>query len=401
MRILIFFSILSTLLYSNTDQKIIEKQKDIKYQKIEKSKMNKKLDSFISSVNNQKSILNKIDIKISSLNKDINLLSKELSLKQNNISSLEKEQKDLLLKKDNVQKNLLDYFSHNYYLSQSKVISIDDLINEEVVKTISDMTTKKISKITKDYIDLTEENSKLSKKIINLKSKKSSLENKRKEVLVLKKDHEKELLLLNAKVKNYKKILQNIISKEEKFQKELSKLKFIKQEEIKKERELAKQRELELRAKENKISKIDNSKVKKYGSSYVKTKTRRYRGAKTISPIINGVITKSFGTYIDPIYKIKVYNDSITLKAPKNSLVKSIFSGRIVFVGKSSNESMVVVKHNNGLYSIYANLIKISPYIKKGYKIQKGDVIARIEDELIFEVTYKDIPINPLEVIKL
>ena len=412
--LLLIFSL--SLFASNTDKKIINKQSALKYQKIEKSKMNQKLDSLILALNKQKTILNNIDKEIDSLNKEVKALQKELSLKNNNIQLLKKSQKELLAKKEEIQKSILDYFSHNYYLSQSKVVSTEDLINEEVVRAVTNITKKRVAKITKEYIELNQKSKSLSEKIALLIHKKLSLQAKKREILSLKKSHQKELALLNQKVKNYKKILQDIINRERQFQNELAKLKLIKQAEIKRQRELERQRELKRQReiarqkalakqkalKKQNIAKVDKSKVKKYGSSYMRSRVRSYRGKKTIPPIKHGVITKSFGNYVDPVYKIKVYNDSITLKAPrKDALVRAIFNGRVVFVGESSNKLMVVVRHRNGLYSIYANLIKISPYIKKGYRIKKGDIIARVKDELIFEITYRDIPINPLDVIKL
>ena len=409
MKKIVFLALFSLFLFGvNTNKKILVKQQALKYQIIEKSKMNKKLDSLISALNKQKTILNNIDKEMNSLNQEVFNLKKELSLKQNNIDGLKKEQQQLQLKKDEIQQSIINYFAHNYYLSQSKVMSIDDLINEEVVKTITNITKKRISNITKSYVEVNAKSDALSKKIAILINKKLSLEAKKREILILKLKNKKELAILNKKVKDYRKMLQDIIVREQKFQNDLARLKLIRQSEIKKERELETKKEL---ARQQEISRqkaslknrksLSKVRVRKYGSSYMRSRIRRYRGKRTISPLASAIVTKKFGTYIDPIYKIKVYNDSITLKAKKNSLVKSIFNGRVVYVGKSSNGYMIVIKHLHRLYSIYANLSKVSPYIKKGYRVKKGDIIARISNHLIFEITYKDMPINPLDVIKL
>jgi len=61
---------------------------------------------------------------------------------------------------------------------------------------------------------------------------------------------------------------------------------------------------------------------------------------------------------------------------------------------------VIFIKHKNNLFSIYANLSKISPLLKNGSLIKKGQIIGRVKDALEFEVTYKDRPINPLKVIK-
>jgi murein DD-endopeptidase MepM/ murein hydrolase activator NlpD len=191
----------------------------------------------------------------------------------------------------------------------------------------------------------------------------------------------------------YKKELNKIIANQNKLQNQLAKLKIIQTKALQKQRELANRK---LNTK--KLTKIDNVKVKNYGNIYMKTRTIRYRGNKTIPPV-RGVITKKFGAYTDPVYHIALYNDSITIKTKPNTKVRAIFSGTVVFVGNTSDGKMIVIKHRNHLHSIYAKLAKISPFIKKGYRVKKGEIIAKVNNELEFEITYKTLPINPLKVV--
>ena len=164
---------------------------------------------------------------------------------------------------------------------------------------------------------------------------------------------------------------------------------------------IKKQQSLRKKLQELKIvKKREEIKVKKVGSAYFKPKTATYKGRKTIPPVYGKVI-KKFGSYIDPIYKIKIYNDSITIKAKPNSVVRSIMSGKVVYIGENGDKKVIFIKHPGNLFSIYANLEKISPLLKKGSYVKRGQIIARVKDALEFEVTYKDRPINPLKVIKL
>jgi len=139
-------------------------------------------------------------------------------------------------------------------------------------------------------------------------------------------------------------------------------------------------------------------KVKKVGSSYQAAKTLRYRGKKTIAPLDAYTIIKKYGTYTDPIYKIKIFNESISLRPKqKNAKVKTVFNGKVIYADKTAVlDNIVIVEHSNGLHTIYANLSQISPNIKKGKKIKKGYTIGRVEDELVFEVTQKSYHINPI-----
>jgi murein DD-endopeptidase MepM/ murein hydrolase activator NlpD len=149
----------------------------------------------------------------------------------------------------------------------------------------------------------------------------------------------------------------------------------------------------------NKILLEDNSvKVKVHGSSYQAVKTKKYRGKKTIAPLDSYTISKKYGTYIDPIYDIKIFNESISLKPKRsNAKVKTVFNGKVIYAAKTAVlDYIVIIEHKRGLHTTYANLSQIAPNIKKGRKIKKGTTIGRIENELIFEVTQKSYHINPI-----
>jgi murein DD-endopeptidase MepM/ murein hydrolase activator NlpD len=114
-------------------------------------------------------------------------------------------------------------------------------------------------------------------------------------------------------------------------------------------------------------------------------------------------LIKKFGTYVDPIYKIKIFNESITLKSPTvNSKVQNILNGKVVFAGKSSMlGKVVVVSHSRKIHTVYAGLSKIAPTIHVGAKIQKGYVVGKVSEKLIFQATKDSKHINPLKLIKI
>ncbi|WP_297483176.1 M23 family metallopeptidase, partial [Sulfurimonas sp.] len=143
-------------------------------------------------------------------------------------------------------------------------------------------------------------------------------------------------------------------------------------------------------------------KVKQHGNSYQSVKTIRYRGPRTIAPLSRYTISKKYGPYTDPIYGIKIFNESVSLRpASLNAKVKNVMNGRVVYADKTAVlDNMVIVEHKNGLHTIYANLSQIAPDIKKGRKIRKGAVIGRVRDELVFEVTQKNYHINPIRLFR-
>lgn len=168
------------------------------------------------------------------------------------------------------------------------------------------------------------------------------------------------------------------------------------------ERKKARLAAAEAKKEEQKVYK-KSEKVRQINSSYKKSQTYKYRGGKTISPLPGAKLTKKFGTYVDPIYKIKIFNESITLQSPvANSKVQNILNGKVVFAGKSSMlGNVVVVSHSSKIHTVYAGLSKIAPTIHVGAKIQKGYVIGKVTKKLIFQATKDSKHINPLKLITI
>lgn len=145
------------------------------------------------------------------------------------------------------------------------------------------------------------------------------------------------------------------------------------------------------------------TKVRQVNSSYKKPRIALYKGQKTIPPIAGAKVIKRFGTYIDPIYKIKIFNDSVTLLAPyANAKVKSVLSGKVVFAGETSMlGKVVVIAHAHKLHTVYAGLSKIAPTLKVGKSVRKGYVIGRVVRKLLFQATKNSQHIDPLQLIRL
>lgn len=155
--------------------------------------------------------------------------------------------------------------------------------------------------------------------------------------------------------------------------------------------------------KENKKVYKESDKVRQVNSSYAPSQTYAYKGGRTISPLPGSKLVKKFGTYVDPIYKIKIFNESITLQSSTaNAKVQNILNGKVVFAGQSSMlGKVVVVSHSKKIHTVYAGLSKIAPTIHVGVKIQKGYVVGKVNQKLIFQATKNSQHINPLELIKI
>ena len=384
MRKILFF-LLASLLFANN---VSYTKKKILQTKFVISKMNQKLDMIANKINQKQTALNRINKKISNLNQQIALLNKELNNSKTKLSEFNDLKKGFQTKSNKIQNEIINFISENYFNSTAKTENLSDLIDKEITKKILKKYSQKINSLIQKNKTILTQISVLNTKINNIKQKQRLLIQSKQKLALLKKTKQKELVSLNEDKKRYKKRLQNLIQKEENLQNRLAKLKIIK---IKRK---------PVKQSQNQNLKL-NVNVKKYGSLYFQSQTANYKGAKTIPPI-QGKIIKKFGSYIDPVYKIRIYNDSITIKPYKqNSVVRAILSGRVVYVGQSNGKGVIIIKHKHDLFSIYANLDKISPLLKKGSFVRQGQIIARVKESLEFEVTYKENPINPLKVIAL
>jgi murein DD-endopeptidase MepM/ murein hydrolase activator NlpD len=206
----------------------------------------------------------------------------------------------------------------------------------------------------------------------------------------------------------------------------LSTLNILKEKEIKKEEEkrkrerllaLKKKKEEERLAKaaKNKSNNVqktqesvqkDNAEeidldVRILGSSTKGVKIGKYRGSKTIAPLKSYSILKKFGKYYDPVYKIKLFNESILLKTNEpDAKVYSVLDGKVVYSKQNSGmlENLVIIQHKNGLYTIYSHLDQISPTLKVGKWIKKGYVVGRVDETLTFEAIVNNKYIDPADI---
>ena len=372
----IFILIVCVFLYGSN---VNSTKKELKNTSYKIAKMNKKLDSLASKIIKQQNSIQNLIKKQQSIESQINALQQQLKNSKSLLSELKNLSKGLEQKKENIKNEVIKFISQNYYLDTKNIDSLNDLIYSEFSKQVLKQYSKKLSTLVDQYKLIDQNLTATNNKIQEIIDKQKLLVQKENELNKLKKRKFKELRALKKQKDDYKKRLLSMMKKEQLLRKKLQELKIVKQREI---------------------PVTNNLNVKKVGSIYYKPKIATYKGQKTIPPVYGQVI-KKFGSYIDPIYKIKIYNDSITIKTKPNSVVRSIMNGKVVYIGDSGDKKVVFIKHKGNLFSIYANLSKVSPLLKKGSYVKRGQIIARVDNSLEFEVTYKDRPINPLKVIRL
>ena len=153
-----------------------------------------------------------------------------------------------------------------------------------------------------------------------------------------------------------------------------------------------------------KFAKNLNLDVKKIGSSTDGVTITKYKGEKTIAPLKSFKIAKNFGTYYDPIYKIKLFNESIVLRSTEpQAKVVSVLSGKVVYAKKNAGmlDNVVIIQHEGGIHTIYSHLDDIAPTLVVGKWVQKGSVVGRVNENLSFQVTKDSAHIDPKDLFKI
>ena len=334
------------------------------------------------------------------------LKNKEKKYKKNilELKSIKQKQKKLTRVQQQIEEKLVFVIAKSVSLSlileESSSSDTNSLMEFEVLKAMLKKSKKKANELNKIYFNNSRKIVYLDNLVKNIQKDITAIDNKRKDLLAVQNRNKKALEKLKLSKSFYKKEVRKILKKQNELQQTLAKLNIIKIDMIKKAKQ-EKERKKALNRKKLLLDK-DLPEVKKYGSSYQEVQTKKYRGVKTIAPLDSYTITKKYGTYTDPIYGIKIFNESISLKPKrKNAKVKTVFNGKIIYADKTAVlNNIVIIEHKNGLHTIYANLSKIAPNIKKGRKVRRGAVIGRVYDELVFEVTQKSYHINPIRLFK-
>jgi len=444
----------SGLLYgASTTSKIKNSKKTLSATSSEKKKANRRLGKIAKDIKSAEKDVVYLEKKIEKLadskvktEKKYEKLKKELSTFEQDFAetsqSLERKRKKFI-------SLLSEQFSIVFAMEQAHEPTRKSIMLHEVYTAYKKQNTQSLASLRSDISTLKKR--KKSKLYLRNKTKKeiANIIKKRDSYAQKKAAKEKLLKKLSVDEEKYNAKLEKIVDKQNSLRSTLAKLNILQTQEVEEARKIAaakkeamrleKERQRNIRkakalarakarkakealrkakteeqrvkariaAKEAEVEKKkvykESAKVRQINSSYTKSKTYKYRGDKTISPLAGAKVIKKFGTYVDPIYKIKIFNESITLKSnTRNAKVKNILNGKVVFAGKSSMlGKVVVVSHNHKMHTVYAGLSKIAPTIRVGSKIKRGYIVGKVTEKLIFQATKNSKHINPLKLIKI
>jgi len=384
---------------TNTHQKITEKTKTLHDTMATEKKIQGKLQDVANEIVAEEKAIETIKDKIESLTQMILQSQNAVERKYEYLEKLTKDTQVLSSQKKALEDKIIKIIAEDfafYLISDSEYMDNEDgVLVDEVLKKMDIIIRKEFGKLANDYKHVNEQIYTQSQEVKTIRAEIQSAKSKHDELLALEKKKESSVVALNVKKESYKKQLDTIEKERDEIRTTLEQLKIIKVQEDSKL--LA-----DKNAKRDKSpSSVGDSGVKQIGSSYQNSNVKKYTGVKTIAPLEEYSVKRRFGDYVDPIYKIKIFNESVVLHSSKpDATVQSVLAGKVIFAKDTASlQKVVIVENSDEIHTIYAHLSKIAPTIQVGQKIKKGYVLGRVENDLTFEVTQKNYHIDPLELI--
>ena len=410
---LIILAVCATLFAAGTTANKTQSTKQNLKTKVEQEKrLNKKLDELAKSILSGEENVKTTAEQISALSVQVKELESSAKAADASLNTLIAQNKDLVAEQKRIEASLLAIiskrFAYDLIVPKNYIESEESIISAEILNSLTKDSQNEVNKIAKDYSKTINSIKSQTDKISAIKLDLAEFRSKQDKLIALQTKQKKDLAQLKSDKDSYEKELSAIQADQEELRKTLEKLAIIaKNEEEEKARAQQKAKlEEAKKAKNNEklasqSQKTAKNDVRQVGSSYQMSQVKRYTGAKTIAPLEKFTLKRAFGDYTDPIYKIKIFNESVVLRsALSDAVVKNVLDGKVVFAKETSLlQKVVIVENKDGIHTIYAHLSKIAPTIKVGSRLKKGYVIGRVERDLTFEVTQKNYHINPMELI--
>lgn len=398
---LVLISLLSVSLYSaKIDEKIRTASKQLNETKQTYSTLNAKLAETASKIIQQRQIVGTQQEHINSLVEE--LRSKETVYQSNKstLKGLETQQQLLTRTQNEIEQRLVFAIARNTSISllinDDRAKEADAIITEEALKLHLKQINQEIKELNALFLENNEKITGLASQTTVLKQSIAVIDQQKNKVLETKKENEKAIALLEKEKSLYKKSLDKILNQQRSLQNTLASLNIIKREELKPKK-----------APPQLIVQKPGSKpvpedVKQAVAQYSPSSVAAYSGERTIAPLDGYVVTKRFGPYTDPIYGIKIFNDSVSLRPSEaDAKVKSVLNGKVILAKPTAMlENVIIIEHDNGLHTIYAHLNVIAPTVEVGKRLKQGSIIGRVGRELMFQVTQRNAHIDPMQMIR-
>ena len=405
---LIIFSILLFSINGNCFAQTKQNKKDLESKKnklkkeinsinelLKETKTNKKLSM------NQVAILNtKLKVReelIQTINNEIYIMDQQIQTNQQEI-----EQKKNSLQQLKLQYGRMIYYSYRNKDAYNKLMFIFSSTDfnqayqrMKYIEQFNELRRKQATEIEKVKAEIENKLSELKQK----KSEKTSLlsgeQEEKNNLAKEKKEQETVLIKLQDKEKQLKKQLEQ---KKKDSDALTATIKKLIQDEIRKQQEAERAKEIALKEKETKREKSKEKRKEEAKKRETETKAPVFeltKEAEFISadfasnkgrlpwPVLKGVITDGFGQHEHPGIKgFIVDNKGIDISTTKGSSCRALFNGEVTGVVNVPGSGKVVIIRHGEYLSVYTNLESVS--VKSGDKItskQNIGIVAFNDDE--------------------
>ncbi|MDZ7818602.1 MAG: peptidoglycan DD-metalloendopeptidase family protein [Aliarcobacter sp.] len=431
---LLFLSANILFCATSIDKKIQQNKKILNSSAQKEQSTTLKIKELADKIEAQNANIITLEKDIKQVNSDIDEHQKLLEDAKEKLDQLKSKSSELIKEKTSNEEQIVDTiieeFSISIALKLASENSLQELIDSEIYTLLSQHSKDKVLKLNNNYNTLSTNTKSNQKDIEKISSYIQDRQKTKEKLTNLKQKHSSSLINLEEQHKSYQEELNKVAKQQDSLKNLLAELNILKEEENKKAEEERRERLQQLLAQKKSEAKKSireeekedeqeiqtaevrnqryaknlNLDVRKIGSSTDGVKIVRYKGVSTIAPLKSFKVVKNFGTYYDPVYKIKLFNESIVLKStePKAKVV-SVLNGKVVYAKKNAGmlENVVIIQHEGGLHTIYSHLDEISPTLVVGKWIKQGYVVGRVDDSLMFQATKDSSHIDPKDLFKI
>ncbi len=354
-----------------------------------------------------------IQILLSEEKKELNLLKRKLKKQKNKLSSVKEKEASLLETLSQMEDRLklrereLEIYKWNIEINKRKFGKLETLIDktEKNIKLQKQALSKWLRIVYKEGKEYPVRVLFSSKSISDLLQRVKFMQLVAEYDTSLFKSYENKLERLLKDKKALLKVRTNLML--------LKKDSEIKQKEISEERQkkevflvrLKKEKKFGLRVQKEllKSSKFldriisGQEKKLKVGEAF---NIKDHKGRLTLP--VKGKILNRFGKKRDKRYDSYVLLNGISIRTPKNTPVRSVYSGKVLYTGQVDGYgNLIIVGHGENYHTVYGHLNKIitapGKLIRKGQIIGKsGDTGSIVGESLYFELRKEGKAINPL-----
>ena len=382
---------------SQIDKEISSVQNRLAKQQTDAGSLQSKVDTLSKDISIATKQFNEIEKMLAINEEEITQLAAIVNAEKNEKESLTKQRDKLIVEKDMLEKRLVDILANHtaqsLVLDKNEPISSDDIIKETLFFALRDQVKNESGRLNNAYLEKLRQVKEAQTRVTQMQHKLDRLRSTQKQQSELRSKQAQLLELLNKRKRSYLADLNKLLDQKNRERQLLADL------------SVMRQKTADQMKNQQSTQEPSTYNVKLYGTSYQQASKSDYKGKKVRAPLDDKPIsvTKEFGPYTDPIYNIKIHNDSVTLKPTGNdALVRSVLPGKVIYADSLKLlGKVVIVEHKNNMHTIYRNLESIAPNIRVDHSLKERESIGRINKELVFEVTKDGLPINPLQLISI